>query len=263
MNISKVGILKSFFVLTLLPFSILKAELTHFERGLNFYDQRAEKSIGLKASPIYIDQAIDHFQKVTKNSGKKLDAEIHLLKCYYYKGKFVFQTDNEKKDIYSKGKVLGEKLINLYPESASAHYWYLVNLGSWAEIYGTMSAAREGVAGIMRNVSKKIIKIDPNYSDGGGYFMLGAVHFKSPYIPFVLSWPSNDKALEYLNLAHNTGDSTPSQTVYLSRALYKNGQVKKAISLLSSLLDENISKTYKLEDMDQHEIARGLLEEWK
>ena len=31
----------------------------------------------------------------------------------------------------------------------------------------------------------------------------------------------------------------------------------------SSLLDENISKTYKLEDMDQHEIARGLLEEWK
>ena len=81
-----------------------------------------------------------------------------------------------KKDIYSKGKVLGEKLINLYPESASAHYWYLVNLGSWAEIYGTMSAAREGVAGIMRNVSKKIIKMDPNYSDGGGYFMLGAVH---------------------------------------------------------------------------------------
>ena len=126
-----------------------------------------------------------------------------------------------------------------------------------------MSAAREGVAGIMRNVSKKIIKIDPNYSDGGGYFMLGAVHFKSPYIPFVLSWPSNDKALEYLNLAHNTGDSTPSQTVYLSRALYKNGQVKKAISLLSSLLDENISKTYKLEDMDQHKIARGLIEEWE
>ena len=53
------------------------------------------------------------------------------------------------------------------------------------------------------------------------------------------------------------------QTIYLSRALYKNGQVKKAISLLSSLLDENISKTYKLEDMDQHEIARGLLEECK
>ena len=57
------------------------------------------------------------------------------------------------------GKVLGEKLINLYPESVSAHYWYLINLGSWAEIYGTMSAAKEGVAGIMRNVSKRSLNL--------------------------------------------------------------------------------------------------------
>tara|TARA_A100001011_G_C14066439_1_gene738356 strand:+ start:83 stop:850 length:768 start_codon:yes stop_codon:yes gene_type:complete len=254
---------KSFFVTTLFFFSFISAELTHLEKGKNFYDQRAEKSIGLKANPNFIEQAIDEFKIAMKSPERELDAGVFLLKCYYFKGKFVSQNDDEKKDIYSKGKVLGEKLINLYPESVSAHYWYLVNLGSWAEIYGTMPAAREGVAGIMRNVSKKIITIDPNYSDGGGYFMLGAVHFKSPYIPFVLSWPSNDKAIEYLSLAYNTVKSTPSQTVYLSRALYKNGQEKKAISLLSSLLNENISKTYKLEDMDQHEIARGLLKEWE
>ena len=255
--------MKSFCVATLYLFSFISAELTHFERGLNLYDQRAEKSIGLNADPSLIGEAINEFLIAMKSPEKELDAGVFLLKCYYFKGKFVSQNDDKKKDIYSKGKVLGEKLINLYPESVSVHYWYLVNLGSWAEIYGTMSAAREGVAGIMRNVSKKIIKVDPNYSDGGGYFMLGAVHFKAPYIPFVLSWPSNDKALEYLNLAYNTGDSTPSQTVYLSRALHKNGQEKKAISLLSSLLNENISKAYKLEDMDQHEIARGLLEEWE
>ena len=255
--------MKSLCLATLSFLSFISAELTHFERGLNFYDQRAEKSIGLKANPNFIEKAIDEFKIAMKSPEKELEAGVFLLKCYYYKGKFVSQDDDGKKEIFSEGKVLGEKLINLYPESVSAHYWYLVNIGSWAEIYGTMSAAREGVAGIIRKVSKKIIKIDSNYSDGGGYFMLGAVHFKSPYIPFVLSWPSNDRAIEYLNLAYNTGDSTPSQTVYLSRALHKNGQVKKAISLLSSLLSENISKTYKLEDMDQHEIARGLLEEWK
>ena len=235
--------MKSLCTVTLSFFSFLSAELTHFEKGQSFYDQRAEKSIGLNADPSFIERAIDEFQKAINNPKDELDAGLFLLKCYYFKGKFVSQNDDEKKDIYSKGKVLGEKLINLYPESASAHYWYLVNLGSWAEIYGTMSAAKEGVAGIMRNVSKKIIKLDPNYSDGGGYFMLGAVHFKAPYIPFVLSWPSNDKALEYLSLAYKTGDSTPSQTVYLSRVLHKNGQVKKAISLLSSLLNEYISKT--------------------
>ena len=93
--------------------------------------------------------------------------------------------------------------------------------------------------------------------------MLGAVHFKSPYIPFILSWASNDKALEYLTLAHKTGESTPNQTVYLARALNKNGQTKKAISLLSSLLKEDMSESHKLEDMDQYYIAKGLLKEWE
>ena len=198
-----------------------------------------------------------------KTPGGELEAGVYLLKCYYYKGKFVADNNDTKKEIFSEGKSLGEQLIDRHPRSAAAYYWYLVNLGSWAEIYGTMSAAREGVAGTMRKLSKKIIDIDSGYNDGGGYFMLGAVHFKSPYIPFILSWPSNDKALEYLTLAYTTGESTPNQAVYLARALHKNGQTKKAISLLSSLLKEDMSESNKLEDMDQYGIASGLLKEWE
>ena len=146
------------------------------------------------------------------------------MRSYYFKGKFLVKTDDEKKEIFSKGKKIGEKLIKLFPNSAAVRYWYLVNLGSWAEVYGTMAAAKEGVAGLMRDHSKKIIEIDPSYSNGGGYFMLGAVHFKSPYIPFILSWPSNDLAIKNLEKAYGIGDSTPSQTVYLAQALYKDGQ---------------------------------------
>ena len=51
--------MKSFCAVTLSFFSFINAELTHFERGLNFYDQRAEKSIGLKADPSLIGRAID------------------------------------------------------------------------------------------------------------------------------------------------------------------------------------------------------------
>ena len=54
--------------------------------------------------------------------------------------------------------------------------------------------------------------------------MLGAIHLKSPYIPFILSWPSNKKAIKYLKLALNQGEKTPSQVVYLARALYKDGK---------------------------------------
>ena len=66
--------MKSFCVVTLSFFSFISAELTHFERGLNFYDQRAEKSIGLKADPSLIGRAIDEFLMAMKSPEKELDA---------------------------------------------------------------------------------------------------------------------------------------------------------------------------------------------
>ena len=154
-------------------------------------------------------------------------------------------------------------MIEFYPESAPARYWYLVNLGSWAEVYGIISAAKEGVADLMRDHSNKIIQLDPEYSNGGGYFMLGAVHFKSPYIPFILSWPRNDKAIEYLTKAFESGRSTPSQPVYLARAVYKDGQKDRAKDLLSALLEQPFSENEPVEDFEQHQEAKTLLNDWK
>ena len=255
--------MKSLKVITLFIISFLNAELTHYERGVLLYEKRANKAQGLKANTEFIDQAINEFLKGFKTSGSELNSGIYLLRCYYYKGKFVAKDDKKKKDFFNQGKALGEKLIGLYPEAAGAYYWYLVNLGSWAEVYGILSAAKEGVANTMREYSTKIIDIDPNYSDGGGYFMLGAVHLKSPYIPFILSWPSDDKALNFLSLAYETGTATPSQTVYLARALYANDKKEEAISMLSALLDQKVSESNKLEDIEQHGIAAELLKDWK
>ena len=120
--------MKSFFVTALFSFSFISAELTHLEKGKIFYDQRAEKSIGLKANPNFIEQAIDEFKIAMKSPERELDAGVFLLKCYYFKGKFVSQNDDEKKDIYSKGKVLGEKLIISYPESLTVDATELIEL---------------------------------------------------------------------------------------------------------------------------------------
>ena len=93
--------------------------------------------------------------------------------------------------------------------------------------------------------------------------MLGAVHFKSPYIPFILSWPSNDLAIKNLKKAYSIGNSTPSQIVYLAQALFEDGQKDKAKSQLRELLKKPLSRKEKVEDFDQHEIAKRLLKDWK
>ena len=72
------------------------------------------------------------------------------------------------------------------------------------------------------------LDLNPIYKDGAGYFMLGAVHYKSPYIPFLLSWPDNNEAIKYLQLAHDTGKATLNQKNYLAQAIHKDGQIVKA-----------------------------------
>ena len=234
----------------------------NLSKGLDLYRSRAEGSVGLKAKAEPINSAIEEFEKGMLSSVNALESGVYLLRSYYYKGQFVLKDNDEKKEIFNKGKILGESLIKKYPKSAAIRYWYLVNLGRWSQVYGTFAAAKEGVADLMRTHSQKIIDLDPEYMNGGGYFMLGAIHLKSPYIPFILSWPSNKEAIKYLKLALNQGEKRPSQVVYLARALYKDGKKDKAIQHLKNLISRPISELNKVEDLQYKIEAENLLADW-
>ena len=234
---------------------------SNFQKGMEQYLNRAEGSSGMKAQAEPINSAISHFKSSMLENEE--EAMLALLKCYYYKGKSVATDDESKKSIFQMGKNLGESSIKKYPKSAALRYWYLANLGSWSEVYGIFTAAKEGVSDIMKTQSENIISLDTNYWNGGGYFMLGAVHFKSPYIPFILSWPDNDDAVSYLTQAYEIGSPTFTQTVYLARALYKDKQKSKAIQLLSDLIQMPLSEDEPVEDFEQQSLAKDLLNDWK
>ena len=144
-------------------------------------------------------------------------------------------------------------------ESVEYRYWYLVNLGSWAEEYGILAAAREGVADQMRFHSKKIIELDPNYENGAGYFLLGAVHYKSPYVPFILSWPSNKDAIMWLQRAYDTGEAEIAQVVYLAQALNKDKKKEAAVDLLKMVIERTPSADNYASDWEWIKKARRIL----
>ena len=231
------------------------------EEGVDFYSNRQDGSKGTLASSENIDKAIEQFSSALFSPESEKEAALYLLKSYYYKAEFAVQDKEEKKKIFNKGKALGEKYIEKYPTSAEFRYWYLVNLGSWAQVYGILTAAREGVSDLMRTHSEKIIELNPEYQNGGGYFMLGAVHFKSPYIPFILSWPDNDDAIKYLQLSVDTGNAERNQKNYLAQALSKDGQDEKARALLTEVINTIPSEANLVEDLDDIEEARQLLED--
>ena len=247
-----------FYVLTLNIFA-----QSNLDKGLEYYNQRHENCIEDRADPVYITKAISFFENCLNDQKTKEEASLYLLKSYYFKAKFTESDKDKKKEILKKGKGLGQDLIEKNPESVDYIYWYLVNLGSWAEVYGVLSAAREGVADKMRTYSKKIIEMDPNYEDGAGYFMLGAVHYKSPYIPFLLSWPSNSDAIKWLELAYNTGESKIAQAVYLAMAYKKDGQKNKAIEFLDKVMSLSPSSEYFASDWEWIKKAKILSLEYK
>ena len=244
-----------------LSMMIVSAKAGGMNEGVDLYSKRQEGSKGTLASNENIDKAIEQFSTALLSPESEKDAALYLLKSYYYKAEFAVQDKDEKKKIFNEGKALGEKYIEKYPTSAEFRYWYLVNLGSWAQVYGILTAAREGVSDLMKTHSEKIIELDPEYQNGGGYFMLGAVHFKSPYIPFLLSWPDNDDAIKYLQLSVDTGNAEMNQKNYLAQALSKDGRDKKARALLEEVLNTEPSTTTLVEDLDDIEEARQLLED--
>ena len=157
-----IRLLLIFFCLSMMIASA-KADM---KEGINLYNKRHEGSNGTSASTVNISNAIKHFSKAINTPESEKEAALYLLKSYYYKAEFALQDEEEKKQIFNKGKTLGEKYIDKHPNSAKFRYWYLVNLGSWAQVYGILTAAREGVADQMRTHSEKIIQLDPNFQDG-------------------------------------------------------------------------------------------------
>jgi len=231
------------------------------DEGVDFYSKRQVGSKGTLASNENIDKAIEQFSSALKTSETEKEAALYLLKSFYYKAEFAIQDNEKKKSIFNEGKALGEKYIEKYPNSPEFRYWYLVNLGSWAQVYGIITAAREGVSDLMRTHSEKIIKLNPEYRNGGGYFMLGAVHYKSPYIPFLLSWPDNDEAIKYLQLAVDTGKAEMNQKNYLAQAIHKDGQVEKARKLLTEVINTEPDSANLVENLDDIKEAKQLLED--
>jgi len=246
---------------SLLLFSILFSQ-SDLQKGIDLYNQRHEGCIEDKAKSGPITSAISYFEKALSSKVDKDKSSLYLLKSYYFKAKFTENDRQKKKDLLRNGKELGQNLIITYPDSVEYLYWYLVNLGSWAEVYGILAAAREGVADQMRVHSKKIIEIDPNYENGAGYFMLGAVHYKSPYIPFLLSWPNNNDAIKWLKLSYDTGTPKLAQGVYLAQALYKDGRIKEAINLLEEIGNTSPSTDDYASDWEWIKKANNLFSDY-
>ena len=235
----------------ILMFSILFSQTNEFEMGISYYNNRAEGASGLIPSDSNITKAIKIFESLQEpynTSEQDLNAGLYLTKSYYFMAQYAADGKEDKKLYFELAKDLSERYIYKYPDSVELLYWNLATISNWAKLIGVRKLTKLGAADNYREKAVDIIVMDPSYEDGGGYFLLGAVYFTAPYIPLIISWPDDEKAVKYFNKAVETGRSTPLQMLYLAEALIKNDEQDKARIVLQKIINTSPDESNYIED---------------
>ena len=194
----------------------------------------------LVADSTNINEAIALYHQVMTDS---VDSEIKheaiwkMLRAHYFKGNYITRLNEYKQVIFSKGVEIGEKYIHEYPESVEIHCWLGILWGYMGEVHSRLASVRMGVPKKVKYYAEKAIELDETYLDGGGYRMLGRLHFKVPKIPILMQWPSKKKSQHYLEKAHEIAPENMLNKLYLAEVLFKRNQEKRAQELLKEILD--------------------------
>tara|TARA_Y100000590_G_scaffold459605_1_gene617110 strand:- start:276 stop:1007 length:732 start_codon:yes stop_codon:yes gene_type:complete len=228
-----------------------------FEEGVALYNKRSENIMETVVDGKNILQAINIFESFL-DTDKDLEVAVYLVRSYYFMAQYVSQDRSDKILYFDLAKTLSDQYVEKYPDSVEILYWNLANTSNWAKTVGLKMVSKLGEADRYRAKAVDVIVLDPEYEDGGGYFLLGAVYYTAPRIPLLLTWPNNDKAIKYFTKAVQTGKATPLQLVYLSKALLDGGYMDTAKKTLLRLIDVEPRIDNYLEDLYYINEAKSL-----
>jgi len=259
--------------------------------GDQHWAQRAEGQVAGHAKPAHIDAAIGAYQKAVAANPNDLDARWKLLRAYRFKGQYVVTSSDDKKKIYDAAKKAGEDTLAVVGRALAAKgvssitkapekqvadaaravagapevfLWDSINWGEWALVYGKMAAAREGAADRIRREATIAELVDPKMEGGSPSRVLGRLNDQTPYIPFILRWPSSKEAVRFLNESYKIDPSNKITRVFLAEAMVNNNSNTKAeaVKMLRETIAAPNDPNYEVEQSAANEDAKALLKKW-
>ncbi len=259
---------------------------TPIAQGDAAWARRGEGHNGGRAAAGPIGEAIAAYEAATKSDPQSLEAHWKLMRALYFQGEYVAAGDEEKKRVFGRGREVGEAALDLLaqplggrskldkmkpaeiaaalrsrPEGLPIYFWSAVNWGLWGEAFGKFAAARQGVAGKIRDDCAVVLQLDERYEQAGGHRVLGRLHARAPSIPFFTGWIDRDTAIAELRKARELGPDEPLNTLYLAEALleYRPAARPEAQRLLRELLARTPAPDQPVEWASAQERARALL----
>lgn len=229
----------SFLLIPLLSFQLKASEL--MTKADSIFELRAAvfDINRLLADSTNVNQAISLYRKIIDTStDKKLKHEAgwKILQAYFFKGLFTTTNDKKKAKIFSEAVSIGENLLKEFPESVEINCWFGIVLGYLGEVDSKLNSLKNDIPTRVKKIAEKVIALDKNYLDAGGYRMYGRLHYIVPAVPLVMTWPSKEKAVEYLEKAYNIAPTNLFNNLFLAEALIDQKKSDRAIQILKSII---------------------------
>ena len=181
---------------------------------------------------------------------------VKIMQANYFYATYAEQNNKKQMAAFEKSIELGEAALAKDPDNVALNYQMAGAWGRWGEVFGLIASARKGVADVMLGYAEKTIELDNKFSGGGGYRAMGRLHFKAPYIPFVLSWPDNKKSLKFLLKAVKTGPENLTNHLFYADTLLKEKQYKVALTEVDAVLNAKANPKKLVEELrDKREAA--------
>ncbi|MEO9485253.1 MAG: tetratricopeptide repeat protein [Ekhidna sp.] len=225
-----------------------------FQKAENSFAKRYKNFDGTYANKFYVNKAVRDYKK----SEKTPETIAALLRAYEFKASYTKQSKIIKKKIYKKAVDLGKKGMRQYPENIAIKYYYMANLGRWGQEVSIVKATRKGVVDEIRTINTELIEIDSTFDEAGALRILGAMHLKIPRVPFIIDWPSEEKALLLLRSAYRQAPLNVGNVLLYAEALIKIGEEEEAKPLLEDIMTRKPRKSHLLEEQKKIEEATRL-----
>lgn len=235
--------------------------------------RRAEDRSGARASSRRISEAIASYEEAAR-APDAVEPRWKLARALFFEAKFTGLDRDAQRALLEKARDAGEEAIGILrrrtgassegPDATPAYFWTAVAWGEWGQIVPRVRAAKAGAASKVRDYSTKVIELDPEFEEGGGYRVLGRLHDRAPRIPLVTGWVSRTEALRNLRLAVRTAPRNFVNRHFLAEALAHGSAAEKAdaIRIEKDLLADAPSPGHLVEDLAIQEEAKRDLRAW-
>lgn len=259
------------------------AEGDPFAQALTVWESRGEAYSGGLVPAEPTQKVLDLLEEELKQHPDNLNACVLLLEAIYFHGDFVAKSKEAKQALYNRGVKVSEMALRHilkvedpfdldvdelrdglkdHPQGVALAFWTSVIWGLWGDNFGSLQAARKGVATKIRTFGELTIELDANAFDGGGYRVLGRLHTLAPKIPFVTGWIDRDKAIDLLKRAVEVSDREPLNKYYLAEAIlkFRKKERDEARTLLQAVIDHEAVGPKKVEIMVAKEKAQLMMD---